>query len=92
MSYIKEACISIAQRRSPMARRKAPPRKEPDDGDGGWLRPKEMGLFKDPEQVMREAHRAEAFEAKMEASRQLLEERHLAKERCGGAEASHGIA
>jgi hypothetical protein len=23
---------------------KAPPRKEPDDGDGGWLRPSEMGL------------------------------------------------
>jgi hypothetical protein len=26
---------------------KAPPRKEPDDGDGGWLRPKEVGLFKE---------------------------------------------
>jgi hypothetical protein len=36
---------------------KAPPRKKPDDGDGGWLRPKEVGLFKhmDPQQVMREA-------------------------------------
>jgi hypothetical protein len=55
MSYIKEACISIAQK---VADDEAPPRKKPDDGDGGWLRPKEVGLFKhmDPEQVMREAH------------------------------------
>jgi hypothetical protein len=43
MSYIKEACNSIAQK---VADGKAPPRKEPDDGDGGWLRPKEVGLFK----------------------------------------------
>jgi hypothetical protein len=35
---------------------------------------------KDPEQVRREAQRAAACEAKMEASRQLLEERHLAKD------------
>jgi hypothetical protein len=35
---------------------------------------------KDPEQVRREAQRAEAFEAKMEADRQLLEARHLAKD------------
>jgi hypothetical protein len=34
----------------------------------------------DPEQVRREAQRAAAFEAKMEADRQLLEERRLAKD------------
>jgi hypothetical protein len=34
----------------------------------------------DPEQVRREAQHAAAFEAKMEADRQLLEERHLAKD------------
>jgi hypothetical protein len=38
MSYIKAACISIAQN---VAAGEAPPRKEPDDGDGDWLRPKE---------------------------------------------------
>jgi hypothetical protein len=43
MAYIKQACNSIAQK---VADDKAPPRKEPDDGDGGWLRPREVGLFK----------------------------------------------
>jgi hypothetical protein len=44
MAYIKAACISIAQK---VADGEAPPRKKPDDGDGGWLRPKEVGLFKE---------------------------------------------
>jgi hypothetical protein len=78
LSYIKAACISIAQK---VADGEAPPRKEPDDGDGGWLRPKEVGMFKkDPEQVRREAEEEAAFEAKMSAGRQLHEEGHLAKD------------
>jgi hypothetical protein len=44
MAYIKAACISIAQK---VDAGEAPPRKKPDDGDGGWLRPKEVGLFKE---------------------------------------------
>jgi hypothetical protein len=43
MAYIKQAYNSIAQE---VADDKAPPRKELGDGDGGWLRPREMGLFK----------------------------------------------
>ena len=42
MTYIKAACISIAQK---VDAGEAPPRKKPDDGDDGWLRPKEVGLF-----------------------------------------------
>ena len=38
---------------------------------------------KDPEQVRREAQHQAEFEATMEASRQLLEERHLAKDAVG---------
>jgi hypothetical protein len=79
MSYIKAACISIAQQK--VADGEAPPRKKPDDGDGGWLRPKEVGMFKkDPEQVRREAQHQAAFEAKMETDRQLHEQGHLAKD------------
>jgi hypothetical protein len=44
MQYIKAACISIAQK---VDDGEAPPRKAPDDVDGGWLRPKEVGLFKE---------------------------------------------
>jgi hypothetical protein len=79
MPYIKEACISIAQK---VADGEAPPRKKPDDGDGGWLRPKEVGLFKhvDPEQVMREAQHQAKFDAAMSAGRQLHEEELLAKD------------
>jgi hypothetical protein len=44
LSYIKAACTSIAQKVA--ADGEAPPRKEPDDGDGGWVPPKEVGLFK----------------------------------------------
>jgi hypothetical protein len=43
MAYIKRACNSIAHRQE-VADDKAPPRKASDDGDGGWLRPKEVGL------------------------------------------------
>jgi hypothetical protein len=43
MTYIKAACISIAQK---VGAGEAPPRKKPDDGDDGWLRPKEVGMFK----------------------------------------------
>jgi hypothetical protein len=35
MACIKQACNSIAQKVAD------------DDGDGGWLRPKEVGLYKD---------------------------------------------
>jgi hypothetical protein len=38
---------------------------------------------KDPEQVRREVQHQPEFEATMEASRQLLEERHLAKDAVG---------
>jgi hypothetical protein len=38
MAYIKQACNSIAQK---VADDKAPPRKAPDDGSGGWLRPED---------------------------------------------------
>jgi hypothetical protein len=44
MLYIKAACISIAQK---VTDGEAPPRKKPDDGNGGWVRPKEVGLFKE---------------------------------------------
>ena len=47
---------AIRLRRSKVADGEAPPRKKPDDGDGGWLRPKEVGLFKkDPERQSKEA-------------------------------------
>jgi hypothetical protein len=42
LTYIKAACNSIAQK---VADGEAPPRKESDDGNGDWLRPKEVGLF-----------------------------------------------
>jgi hypothetical protein len=42
MTYIKAACNTIAQK---VDAREAPPRKESDDGNGDWLRPKEVGLF-----------------------------------------------
>jgi hypothetical protein len=79
MAYIKKQCNSIAME---VADGKAPPRKALDDGVGGWLRPKEVGLFKekDPEQVMREAQHQANFEAAMEPSRQLHKEGHLAKD------------
>jgi hypothetical protein len=72
MAYIKQACNSIAQK---IADDKAPPpRRASDDGDGGWLRPKEVGLFKkDPEQVRREAQHEAAFEATMAPGRLLHE-------------------
>jgi hypothetical protein len=43
MLYIKKQCNSIAKE---VADGKAPPRKAPDDGVGGWRRPKEVGLFR----------------------------------------------
>jgi hypothetical protein len=53
-------------------------RKEPDDGNGGWLRPKEVGLYK-KEDTWKLGGEA-AFEAYMEPSRQLHKEGHLAKD------------
>jgi hypothetical protein len=79
LTYIKAACNSIAQK---VADDKAPPRKKPDDGNGGWVRPEEVGLFKhvDPEEVRREAQHQAEFAAEMEPSRQLHEEGHLARD------------
>ena len=79
LTYIKAACNSIAQK---VADGEAPPRKESDDGNGGWVRPKEVGLFKhvDPEEVRREAEREAAFEARMEPSRELHEEGLLVRD------------
>ena len=48
-----------------------PPRKKPDDGDD-WLRPKEVGMFKDPEQARREAQHQAEFAAEMTPSREPL--------------------
>ena len=75
--YIKKQCNSIAEK---VADGQEPERKAPDDGVGGWLRPKEVGLFKekDPEQVMREAQHQAKFDAAMSAGRQLHEEGLLA--------------
>jgi hypothetical protein len=36
--------IRLRTDRQEVADDKAPPRKASDDGDGGWLRPKEVGL------------------------------------------------
>jgi hypothetical protein len=49
MASVKEACNSIAME---VSDGKEPERKAPDDGNGGWVRPREVGLFKnvDPEQ------------------------------------------
>ena len=79
LTYIKAACISIAQK---VDAGEAPPRKESDDGNGGWVRPEEVGLFKhvDPEEVRREAQHQAEFAAEMEPSRQLHEEGHLARD------------
>jgi hypothetical protein len=76
MSYIKAACISIAQK---VADGAAPPRKKPDDGDGGWLRPKEVGMFKHVDPVYGVQHQAK-FAAEMSVGRQLHEEGLLAKD------------
>jgi hypothetical protein len=83
MAYIKQACNLIAQK---VADDNAPPRKASDDGDGGWLRPKEVGLYKkDPEQVRREAQHEAAFEAAMGPGRQLHEEGFVAKDAVAAA-------
>jgi hypothetical protein len=57
-----------------------PERKAPDDGDGGWLRPKEVGIFKkgDPEQVMKEAQHQAEFAAEMAPIRELHEAEKVA--------------
>jgi hypothetical protein len=73
MAYIKQACNSIAQK---VADDKAPPRKEPDDGDVGWLRLKEVGLFKDNTW---NAGGEAAFEAAMGTGRQALEKERVAQ-------------
>ena len=74
MAYIKQACNSIAQK---VADDKVPPRKEPDDGDGSWLRPKEVDLFKDNTW---NAGGEAAFEAVMGPGRELHEEGRVAKD------------
>jgi hypothetical protein len=76
MAYIKEACISIAQK---VDDGEAPPRKKPDDGNGSWLRPKEAGLFKHVDPVYGAQHQAK-FAAEMSAGRQLHKEGLLAKD------------
>jgi hypothetical protein len=50
----------------------------PDDGDGGWLRPKEVGLFKHVDPVYLKTW--PKFAAEMSPSRQLHKEGHLAKD------------
>jgi hypothetical protein len=77
MAYIKKQCNSIAEK---VADGQEPERKAPDDGGGGWLRPKEMGLFKDPEQVRRGAEEEARFKADMEPSRELHEEGLLVRD------------
>jgi hypothetical protein len=42
MAYIKKQCNSIAEK---VADGQELERKAPGDGVGGWLRPKEMGIF-----------------------------------------------
>jgi hypothetical protein len=81
MAYIKKQCNSIAKK---VADGKAPPRKAPDDGVGGWLRPKEVGLSKHVDPVYGVQHQAN-FEAAMEPSRQLHKEGYLAKDAVGAA-------
>jgi hypothetical protein len=86
MAYIKQACNSIAQK---VADDKVPPRKEPDDGDGSWLRPKEVDLFKDNTW---NAGGEAAFEAVMGPGRQALEEGHVAQGVVKIAALIHGAA
>jgi hypothetical protein len=55
MAYIKKACNSIAKE---VTDGEAPERKAADDGDGGWLPPKEVGLFKNVDPVYGEQDQA----------------------------------
>jgi hypothetical protein len=57
----------------------APPRKKPDDGDGGWLRPKEVGMFKHVDPVYGAQHQAK-FAADMSAGRLEHEEGLLVRD------------
>jgi hypothetical protein len=79
MAYIKKQCNSIAKE---VADGKAPERKAPGDGNGGWVRPTEVGLFKnvDPEQVRRDAQNEAAFEAAMGPGRELHEKEKVAED------------
>jgi hypothetical protein len=63
----QEECNSIAQK---VADGEAPPRKEPADGDGGWLRLREVGIFKGTEQMEREAQHQAARSRGAEGCRQ----------------------
>jgi hypothetical protein len=76
MSYIKEACISIAQK---VADGEAPPRKESDDGNGGWVRPEEVGLFRHVDPVYGAQHQAK-FAADMSTVRLEHEEGLLVRD------------
>jgi hypothetical protein len=73
MAYIKDSCNSSAEE---VTDGKAPERKAPDDDDGGWLPPKEVGLFKHVDPVYVDQHQA-AFAAAMGPGRQTLEEGHV---------------
>jgi hypothetical protein len=53
---------------------KEPERKAPDDDNGGWVRPKEVGLFKHVDPVYGEQHQS-AFKATMTAGRELQTKR-----------------
>jgi hypothetical protein len=66
MAYIKKQCNSIAEK---VADGQEPERKAPDDGDGGWLRPKEVGVFKhvDPSDTVSGHH----FQSKLELIEEL---------------------
>jgi hypothetical protein len=77
MAYIKKQCNSIAKE---VADGKEPEqRKAPDDDNGSWVRPKEVGLFKHVDPVYGEQHQA-AFKAAMAAGRELHEKGKVAED------------
>jgi hypothetical protein len=77
MAYIKEQCNSIA---GLVADGQAPERKAPDDGVGGWQRPKEVGIFKEKNKKKRTKEEEEAAkEAKNEKSKVYRSENREAK-------------
>jgi hypothetical protein len=68
MTYSKKACNSIAEE---VTDGKAPERRASDDGDGGWLPPKEVGLFKGPEQIHGERGAAPGGSRGVDGGRQV---------------------
>jgi hypothetical protein len=67
MAYIKKQRNLIAKE---VADGKEPERKTPDDDNGGWVRPKEVDLFKNVDPVYGEQHQA-AFKVAKRADRVL---------------------